>query len=56
MGLDHDLLTDEDEGEEREGADEKIVEKGDANPPPSYFFLRFVIVLELNDHFSFGDV
>ena len=35
MGLDHDLLVEEDEDEEGEGADEKTVEKGDANPPPS---------------------
>ena len=37
MGLDHDLLTEEDEDEEGEGVNEETGEKdkGDINPPPS---------------------
>ena len=35
MGLDHDLLVEEDEDEKGEGANEETVEKGDTNPPPS---------------------
>ena len=35
MGLDHDLLVEEDEDEEGEGANKETVEKGDANPPLS---------------------
>ena len=35
MGLDHDLLAEEDEDEVEEGANEETFKKGDTNPPPS---------------------